>query len=245
MNISVSHSALLAMVLILSACTTPVAPLDETRLPQVAEKILQETLYYNSLFTQCARLGGDNELEALEKQQDWLASNWQLAAAADNLYSQQHANYTFNYKTQKLVPAALLLNQKTRQRAQDELSLEKRTLSNQQKTCSFRLKQMTAENMRLNSDHEIALYEQALLNQATVNTHEVYDLPSLAGGIATDLAPGRSYFPIAHQHEGTCDQPYTLIVDNEWPQEAYINFCSDLAVELLTCEWGNCQSTSL
>ena len=235
----------LASIGLLLSCASKAPELDQSQTPKVAETILSETLYYRSLFAICTQLGGDSELLALSKEQDWLNLNWKLASAADALYSQHHGDKTFNYDTKPLLPQALLLSQQGYQKAQQELDLEKRTYSNQQKTCAFRLNKMDQINMRLTQNPLIASYEQTILAQAPAHSDEIRNLPSLAGNIAPNLKPGKSYYPIAKKHSNSCPGAKTLVMVNDWPNEVYANFCAAQATELFICEWGNCQARAL
>ncbi len=238
--------AALPFMLILTGCATPPPP-DTDKLPQVAEKILDQAVYYSGLFSSCAALGGDAEIQAISLQQDWLTANWPLVAAADQLYTRSHSEEAINYQNHLISPKAIRMAQVTHQRLVDELNLQQRSTSNQQKTCAFRMAQINPENIRLTQDAEIATYAEVLLqtgsNQQEYST--IARVPSLAGGVPLDLPPGKSYYRIADELQGKCSDSYTLVVANDWPKEAYANFCGEQLKEVLTCEWGNCVASKL
>ena len=99
--------------LLFSGCATKAPPpLDMTQLPKVAETILEEAIFYSTLFSACSNLGDEAEIEAITKQQDWLAANWSLVSAADAAYTQHYSNSSFNYNNKPFLPQALWLKKK-------------------------------------------------------------------------------------------------------------------------------------
>lgn len=234
----------LTSVLFLSACAAPPPPVDKHSVDQSAVKVLEESVYYAQLFESCAALGGDVEVEAISKQQDWLHANTELMLAADQAYNQQQAANTFEYRGKTLSPAAIKLALNARQRAQQELALHQRTPVNKVKTCEFRLGKITGDAMYLARYPEIAPYTSELLKYSPMD-QQADDIPSLAGGIS-DVPTGASYYKQAKAHEASCPaSAFTLSIVNQWPAEVYANFCSDKAVEVLTCEWGKCEAKKL
>lgn len=226
---------------ILSGCATKAPPpLDMTQLPDVAETVLSEAVYYTQLFSLCAKLGDEAEIEALTKQQDWLAANGNLVMSADQTYTQSYVNESFNYNNKSILPQALRIKQKASTKADQELKLSTRTPANQQKTCLFRLSKITADNIKLTSIPAVATYEQAILANTPKNINQIGDVPTLAGGIDINTPPGKTHFLVKQQNERECDNAYTLILDNNWPNEAYANFCEDELIQVIICEWGNC-----
>lgn len=216
---------------------------DANSLQQAATHILSEAVYFTTLFSSCSALGGDTELDTIDIQQNWINANTKLVAAADSYYSQQKANNTFNYKDKTLAPDAIRLAADARARATNELALAQRSPANKQKTCQFRLAQISGNKLSLTSDPLIAPYQAELLTHLPLDLN-IADTPQLAGGIG-DINKGATYFTIATAHETTCAAAYTLTIANHWPNEAYANFCGANAVEVITCEWGKCEMKKL
>lgn len=216
---------------------------DANSLQQAATHILGEAVYFATLFSSCSALGGDTELDAIDIQQNWINANAKLVAAADSYYSQQQANRTFSYKGQTLAPEAIRLALDARARATNELALAQRSPVNKQKTCQFRLAQISGNKLSLTSDPLIAPYQAELLTHLPLDLN-IADAPQLAGELG-EISKGATYFTIAKAHETTCAAAYTLSIVNQWPNEAYANFCGANAVEVITCEWGKCETKKL
>ncbi|WP_040391808.1 hypothetical protein [Cellvibrio sp. BR] len=230
--------------LIFSGCATaPPPPIDANTLASAAEKILSENIYYNELFTSCAALGGEIEVDAINVQQNWLNANAPLVVAADSYYSQQQAENSFEYAGLTLAPTAIRLVLDARQKAKDELSLSKRSPANQQKTCAFKLAQMAPATLPLSNDPAIARAQTELLKHQPLDETPL-SAPRLAGGINA-IPGGKSFFTINKSHQSNCPDAYTLVIANDWPKEAYANFCGAKAVEVLICDWGKCDIKKL
>ncbi|WP_039913430.1 hypothetical protein [Cellvibrio mixtus] len=234
---------LLGSALLIQGCATQTPVADKNSLEKAATQVLSETVYYSHLFSSCAALGGEIEVDAISKQQDWLNTNNQLILAADQYYSQQQAASTFDYQGKTLAPAAIKLALESRKRAIDELSLAQRTPANKVKTCEFRLNKINNQTIKLTQNPAIAATEAELLKHLPLN-QSPGDIPTLAGGIS-EVTPGATYFQLVKAHESACAAPYTLTIANQWPREAYAYFCGDAAMEVLTCEWGKCESKKL
>lgn len=234
---------LLAASLLMPGCATQAPVTDKNTLEKAAILVLSDAVYYSHLFSNCAALGGDIEVDAISKQQDWLNANSKLILAADQYYSQQQTANTFDYQGKTLAPAAIKLALESRKRAINELSLAQRTPANRIKTCEFRLGKINNDTISLARNPAIAAYQAELLQHLPLDQH-IGDFPILAGGI-TEVTPGATYFQLLKAHESSCAAPYTLTIANQWPQEAYAYFCGDTAVEVLTCEWGKCGSKKL
>ncbi len=226
-----------------SGCATQPTIVDNNSLEKTATYALSEAVYFSTLFETCSTLGGDTELDAIDIQQNWLNANTSLVAAADSYYSQQQANNTFNYNGKTLAPAAIRLALDARNRATNELALAQRSPANKQKTCQFRLKQISGDKLPLSNDPLIAPYQAELLAHVPLDLN-IADIPTLAGGLNA-ATQGASYFNIVKVHETSCASPYTLSIANQWPNEAYANFCGEKAVEIITCEWGKCETKKL
>lgn len=240
LRFTLSTFALMSFV----ACTSAPKPVtDVGQLTQAAEQILSDHVYHTELFALCAALGGEVEVDAVNAQQNWLDSNGSLVAAADAFYTQQSTIETIDIGGVTLAPAAIRLVLEAREKAQQELALNKRTALNQQKTCGFRLAQMSPANIRLTRSPDIAAAATGLLSYASLD-HPAMDAPRLAGGI-TALPAGKSYFAVTKRHQSQCADAYTLVMANQWPQEAYANFCGNQLTEILVCDWGKCAAKSL
>ncbi len=212
----------------MSGCANqPVTITDPASLEKAATYVLSETVYFSTLFSTCSALGGDTELDAIDIQQNWINANSSLVAAADSYYSQQQANNTFTYDGKTLAPAAIRLVLDARARASNELALAQRSPINKQKTCQFRLTQISGSKLPLANDPLITPYQTELLTHVPLDLN-IADAPQLAGGL-NGTSQGATYFNIA----------------NQWPNEAYANFCGEKAVEVITCEWGKCESKKL
>jgi hypothetical protein len=226
-----------------SGCANQPTITDTNSLEKAATYVLSEAVYFSTLFTACSALGGDTELNAIDIQQNWLNENTSLVAAADSYYSQQQANNTFTYGGKTLAPAAIRLALDARARATNELALAQRSPANQQKTCQFRLAQISGNKLPLGNDPLIGPYQTELLTHVPLDLN-VADAPLLAGGL-TGATQGASYFNIATAHKASCASAYTLSIANQWPKEAYANFCGEKAMEVTTCEWGKCEAKKL
>lgn len=232
------------LVLILGGCaTSPPPAIDAHKLASTAEKILYKNVYYNELFASCAALGGEIEVDAINVQQNWLNANATLVTAADSYYSQQQATNSFEYAGRTLAPTAIRLALEASQEAKNELSLSNRSLANQQKTCAFKLAQMSPATIPLVKDPIIASMQAALLVHQPLDK-DALSAPRLAGNI-TAIPAGKSFFTINKSHQTACPDAFTLIIANDWPNEAYANFCGNIAIEVLVCDWGKCDVKKL
>ena len=231
--------------LTLSGCVAPPTPtaIDATSIESAATYILSEAVYYSTLFSTCSSLGGDTELDAIDIQQNWLNENSTLVAAADNYYSQQQAKNTFTYDGKTLAPAAIRLTLKARNRATDELALGQRSPANKHKTCQFRLAQISGAKLPLVNDPLITPYQTELLQHVPLDL-SIADVPRLGAGLM-GTTQGATYFTVAKAYESSCAEAYTLSIVNQWPNEAYANFCGEKADEVVTCEWGKCEIKKL
>jgi hypothetical protein len=231
-------------VCFIGGCATAPQPIiDSMSLEKATTHTLSEAVYFSTLFTNCAALGGDTEIDTIDIQQNWLNQNSDLIAAADNLYSQQQASSSFTYMGHTLSPAAIRLAMEARSRATNELALAQRSPTNKVKTCAFRLAQITGTKLSLANDPLISPYAQEILKHPSLNSH-ISETPSLAGGLS-GAPQGATYFSIAKAHENSCDNAYTLSIANAWPIEVYANFCGDKATAIINCEWGKCTTKTL
>lgn len=242
-NIKYLYPALFSTVFFSGCANQPITTIDTNSLEKAATYTLSEAVYFSTLFTTCSALGGDAELDAIDIQQNWLNANLSLVAAADSFYSQQQANNTFTYDGKILAPTAIKLALDARSRATNELALAQRSPANKEKTCQFRLKQISGDKLPLGNDPLIAPYQTELLKHVPLDLN-IADTPQLAGTFI-GATQGASYFNIAKAHEASCSAAYTLSIANQWPNEAYANFCGEKAVGVITCEWGKCETKKL
>lgn len=242
--INANYFYLVVFAAAMSGCVNqPIATTDTNNLVKSAAYVLSESVYFSTLFSTCATLGGDTELDVIDIEQNWINANSTLVAAADSYYSQQQANHTFNYDGKTLAPAAIRLVMNARNRATNELSLAQRSPVNKQKTCQFRLAQISGDKLLLANDPQIAPYQSELLAYLPLDLN-IANAPQLAGSLG-GTAQGASYFTISKAHESSCPAAYTLSMVNQWPNEAYANFCGEKAVAVITCEWGKCETKKL
>lgn len=242
-NIKSFYLAVFSAAIMSGCANQPISTTDTNSLEKAATHILSEAVYFSTLFSTCSALGGDTELDAIDIQQNWINTNSSLVAAADSYYSQQQANNTFTYDGKTLAPAAIRLVLDARARATNELALTQRSPVNKQKTCQFRLAQISGNKLPLTNDSLIAPYQAELLTHVPLDLN-IADAPQLAGGLA-GTSQGATYFTIAKAHESSCTAAYTLSIVNQWPKEAYANFCGEKAVDIITCEWGKCETKKL
>lgn len=235
--------AIFGTALLSSCANQPIITHDANSLEKAATHVLSEAVYFSTLFSTCSALGGDTELDAIDIQQNWINANSSLVSAADSYYSQQLANRTFTYDGKTLAPEAIRLALNARTRAINELALTQRSPMNKQKTCQFRLAQINGEKLPQANDPLITPYEVELLGHLPLDIN-IADAPLLAGGLI-GTSQGATYFTVANAHETTCTAAYTLSIANQWPNEAYANFCGEKAVEVITCEWGKCETKKL
>lgn len=228
---------------LISGCATQAPGIDEKSLERAATKTLSEAVYFSNLFTTCATLGGEIEVDAIDTQQNWLNENAKLVAAADALYSQQHNKDTFKYNSKTLAPAAIRLVLDARTRAADELSLPQRSPVNKQKICQFRLAQISGKALPLANNPKIAPYKTELLKHLP-SGYTITDVPTLAAGFQGS-SQGATFYSIDKAHAQTCSAAYTLSIANQWPHEAYATFCGETATAVLICEWGKCEEKKL
>lgn len=240
-----TYTAVAPALLLLSSCATKPPAMTTLEITDAAETIVKEAVYYSTLFNTCASLGGDQEITAIDKQQDWINANAALVAAADVKYSEKIAASTLNYDGQSLSPIAVYLAQQARQRALNELNLKKRTVNNQRKTCDFRLGQITSANINLTSQPAIAAAYADIIKSAPASNIDMQSVPKLAAGIDLSIPPGRTYYTVNKALEKECDEPFTLTIANNWPNEVYANFCANNLIDTLICEWGKCEAKKL
>ncbi len=244
-NHILAGAPLIAALVFTSGCATKVENLSTTAVADATELVLKEAVYYTTLFNTCASLGDEQEVAAIDKQQDWLNANESLIAAADALYSQKIASSVLNYDNQSISPIAVRLAQQARARALGELSLKNRSPNNQRKTCDFRLAQITPATISLTNDARIQAARAEIMKSAPVTSPDIALIPTLAANIDLSIPPGRTYYTLNKALEKECDTPLTLTLANNWPNEAYANFCENNLVETLICEWGKCEAKKL
>lgn len=240
---SIFNVIIALMFSLISGCAQQPATVvteDKTQLNRVAKAAIAQFVYINTLLDTCAKLGDKAELEAVTVQQDWLEKNRTTSIAADSYYSDQLKDETVNYNGRDLALAAVLLSHTEQNRAINELGLKQRTNTNQQKTCVRRIQKIASEEMALSQDPQTLTDLQTLENKYTGDTRKVFSIPSLAGDIAINLEPGRSYFVLLEEFKRECPDARFITLHNQWPQEAYGTYCGEAPVSVIACEWGKC-----
>lgn len=238
-------ACLLAIVLTSGCVQQPVAIAteDPVQLTRVATEVVTKAAYLNSIFNQCAPLGGDAEFESISVQQDWLEKNWATVAAADGYYSERLRAETVNYNNTDIALAAVLLSHNAQRRAISELNLKQRTPANQQKTCVRRLQAIAQDEMNFTQDPQVAMDLQTLQNKYTGDSNVITPIPTLAANVRVDMENGRSYFVLAEEFRKECPDARFIVLFNQWPQEAYGAYCGEVPISLITCEWGKCKQS--
>lgn len=236
------YALILLAALIYGCASTPTTPIDNpAQLTKTASSTLSTAVYTNTLFSECSRLGGDAEIEAITVQQSWLDKNWAAISAADNYYSEQFQHQAIDFQNKKITLAAVQLSHKAQEKAQNELNLKQRTGTNQQLTCVRRLKTIVDDGMALTKNsQEIVDLQTLTAKYVDGSSADVTPVPSLAGDINLRQEPGRSYFVLVEQFKQTCPNAEFIVLHNRWPQEAYGAFCKNSDSTLFVCEWGKC-----
>lgn len=213
---------------------------DPAELTQTAMITLDNYVYLNELFNQCSALGGDAEYEALSVQQDWLAKNWANVVAADAYYSQQLISSAKDYRDTKISLEAIWLKHQARLRANNELNLNQRTSSNQQKVCVRRMQAVAENEIEPGQTLQTQANLQSLATQHDRDTRRVTVVPTLAGGFDLDLPTGSSYYVLAENLKKECPEAAFIVIENQWPNETYASYCNQTPVSLIQCQWGQC-----
>lgn len=236
-----SRTVLLGLGLLMAACAQQqVKTVSGSDQLQLAKQLLNQTVYINTLFTECTSLGNDTELQAISLQQDWLQKNWPLVAAADNYYADQQRPSGLLYDGQLLSLEATWLAHQARQKAIQELNFDQRTYANKVQTCSARLQTLANQEMDLAT--LLPRKTQAFDTTAEENTPIQIDrVPELAFQGADTHSQGRSWFPLETQFKSECAQPQKLVLLNDWPKETYAVYCDGRPLALVVCDWGECQ----
>ncbi len=235
----------LGLALLLTACShTPPTSSPEQQ-QQLLENLLSQTVYTNTLFSQCETLGDDVELEALNVQQDWLQKNWPLIAAADDYYTRQQQTEGLLYGGQLISLHATRLTHDARQKALDELNFSQRTTINQQRFCMNRLKKIAREELDLAAglDHSRLPFNPGETDSGNIQSGSIQidAIPTLAFKTPVVQTPGRTWFVLEDGFKQTCAQPRKLVLFNDWPRETYAIYCDQAPLALMVCEWGQCE----
>ncbi len=244
MKLKFPHVAFAFLSLTQGCATPPPVAVDPAMVVAAATKTLQEAVYYSTIFSSCAALGGEAEIDSISTQYDWLSANTQLILAADEIYSQNQAANTFDYQGKTLAPAAIKLALDSKLRAVNELKLDQRTPINKIKACQYRISKITGSARELAQMPDIAPYAEEILKHQPLEA-TLGNVPKLAAGI-TEVAPGPTYYQLVKSNEAKCPSSgFTLSIINQWPKEAYANFCGDSSVEIMTCDWGKCETKKI
>lgn len=244
------RTSLLATCLAIIGCAQQ-APVSVALLDQGARRVLSEAVYHTTLFETCATLGGEIELTSLQHQQDWNIANAALVYAADHQFEITESGKMIEYNGQSFSPGATFLALTAKNRAINELNFSQRSPSNRVKTCEFRFKKITPENIKLEHNPEIKSIAPTLLSILETPSHGHQAPLDIASRVPTSakgvfhVETGPTYYQTQKSHEPHCPNSHTLTLLNRWPDEIYANFCEELPVEIITCQWGNCQPTPL
>lgn len=213
---------------------------DSAELTQTAMITLDNYVYLNELFNQCSTLGGDAEIEALSVQQDWLAKNWGNVVAADAYYTQQLAGSAKTHRDAKISLEAVWLKHQAKSRANKELNLSQRTNTNRQKVCVRRMQAVAENEIEAGQTPQTQANLQLLASQHDRDTRRVISVPTLAGDIDFNLSTGSSYYTLAENLKKECSDATFVVIENQWPNEAYASYCDQTPVSLILCQWGQC-----
>lgn len=243
------RTALVTLSLILgvtlAGCAGPeVKPPSGPELNGVSQAVLKEAVYLGTLLKRCAELDEQLNEQADRLEQRWLEHNGALLAGADDQYSNMLTRETYNYMEQPLALEAAQLTQKARQRALDELKFETRTQSNRILFCQRRLEEMAQQppTLDLGGGQRTELTVQSLTGIQPDTQPKLDEVPKLAAHIDFTQDPGPSYHQRLRDLQADCSEAELLVIDHNWPSEAYGAYCGGSPLEFITCQWGECSS---
>jgi len=235
----------LAAGLLLTACAAPeVPPSSDEELNQVAQSLLEETVYTHSLLNECGGIGPEFRRHSEDLAMLWLDQHGDALAGADAQYTQSLRPDIFEYRGESLALAAIELSHTAQQRAREELRLRGRSLNNQRIVCERRfeeLEQTLDERPYIDRDSERDQLALQTLSEHPADDTSPDALPSLAGDVPMGIAPGRSFHRIEEQVRQECTDSRFTVLENDWPREAYGVFCEGEPMQVIACEWGECR----
>lgn len=241
-------AAALSVALILTACAAPeVAPPTQSELHQMAKAVLKEAVYTHTILKECASVGPELKAYTEDLAMLWENVHGEALAGADTQYSasfESSPSQIVEYEGKRLALDAVRFDHKQQARAREELRLDGRSLNNRSLFCERRLEALE-ENLEqrpyLNSESERERQTLEALAGRSSGAKTMTDVPALSGFIEPNQAPGRSYHQLEEQAKSDCADSELVVIDNDWPREAYAHYCRGEAVALIACEWGECR----
>lgn len=239
-----SLAGTLLLILGLFGCaTSEIPPATQSELSAASEQILHEAVYINTILGSCAGLSTPLARRTNELRQAWQEQNGLYLAAADAHFSAQLSPETLQYRGLPLALEAVQFSHQQKERAHEELKLQQRSSTNQRIVCERLLSSLESSLQRIIPDQGsrsewvlnalISSYPQAGASLARV--------PTLGSHIAPNQEPSRSYYQLVEQEHATCPNLELVVIDNQWPHEAYGAYCESVPYALIECQWGECR----
>ncbi len=229
----------------LAGCAAPeVEPPTRPELDAVAKPVLREAVYINTLLQRCSEFDDQLDEQAQRLKERWLDHNGALLAGADAHYSDMLVGETYQYQGQPLALEAVQLTHKARQRALEELKFERRTLNNRLLFCQRRLEEMAQQSptFELGDGERTQLTVQSLIAMQPGARPNLDEVPRLAAQVDFNQDPGASYYSQLQELQADCSDGELLVINNDWPSEAYGAYCEGTPLEFIVCQWGECSS---
>lgn len=243
------RTALVSLSLLLGAtltgCATPeIEPPTGPELDAVAQTVLREAVYVKTLLNRCSEFDEQLDGETAQFEQRWLDENGALLAGANAHYSNMLRGRTYQYLNQPLALEAVQLTQQARTKAFEELSFERRSLNNRMLFCQRRLEDMSEQAVAidLGEGQRTQLTVQSLIAMQPSVQPSLDEVPSLAAQAGLNQAPGPSYYNQLQELQKDCSDGKLVVINHDWPSEAYASYCDAAPLEFITCEWGECSS---
>ncbi len=235
-----------ASALLLAACqSAPVHTVSYLQLQTAAERLLQQAIYVQTAQQYLASnpVYSDSPADTATSTAaanlcgQWQAVNWPLVAGADGFYRASLREHRFNYGGEDVAPSAYEFLQ-----AEQSAALKQVrgiiVRFGREAVCAAEVLQGKLETA-LEENVARELLDYARQHPAAPATGE--QVPTLAGSRDLTSNPGRSYFMLENRSRSNdCPQPRMYILQNQWPDEAYIVVC-EKQQQLFHCEWGHCE----
>ncbi len=211
----------------------------------IIESAYSENIYIESVIAQCATLGGDVEADMQVKQQRWRSGTNTLLRAADLYYRDLNKNNTFNYHDSTVSLDTVRFAYEQLANVNERMSFMRFSNANRKRMCT----RLTDDFMQNSStlaleQNNPQAYAQimAYTSQLGNNNNEVFVMPSLIGNFKMDAKKGRSAFHIEKLLKGLqCTPELMITLENDWPNETYVGYCTEGNARLVECTWGNCK----
>ncbi len=230
---------------VLAGCSAPkVEPPSGAELYTVAQSVLREAVYVDTLLKHCSEFDDQLNEQAGRLEQRWLKHNGALLAGSNAHYSDMLRGETYQYLGQPLALKAVLLTQQARMRALKELKFERRSLNNRLLFCQRRLEEMSRQPPAIDLDEgpRTPLTVQTLIAAQPGTQPKLGAVPKLAAHIELNQEPGPSYYQLLQDLQKECSNAELLVIHHDWPSEAYGAYCDSAPLEFITCQWGECSS---